>query len=58
MGAEWGILGYLWRLEGIVCGKVDGQEEDPSLVWTISLLDGGEKQEGKMNAISASCVHF
>lgn len=44
MEADGVILNYLWRLEGIVCGKVDRKEEDPSLVWTISLLEEGKKK--------------
>lgn len=27
----------LWRLEGVVCGEVDGQEEDAALEWTVTL---------------------
>ena len=27
----------LWWLEGIVCGEVDGQEEDAALEWTVTL---------------------
>lgn len=49
MEADGVILNYLWRLEGIVCGKVDRKEEDPSLVWTISLLEEGKKKNKKKN---------
>jgi hypothetical protein len=28
---------YLWRLEGVVCREVDGEEENPSGVWTVAL---------------------
>lgn len=28
---------YLWRFEGVVCGEVDGQEENPALVRTVIL---------------------
>lgn len=31
------FFSYLRRLEWIICGKVDSQEKDPSLIWTISL---------------------
>lgn len=27
----------LWRLERVVCGEVDGQEEDTARVWGVSL---------------------
>lgn len=27
----------LWWLEGIVCGEMDGQEEDTALEWTVAL---------------------
>lgn len=30
---------YLRRLEGVVCGKVYGKEEDAALVRTVSLLE-------------------
>lgn len=30
-------LVYLWRFEGVVCGEVYGQEENPALVRTVIL---------------------
>ena len=27
----------LWRLEGVVCGKMDGEEEDTARVWRVAL---------------------
>lgn len=31
---------YLWRFEGVVCGEVYGQEENPALVRTVILKQG------------------
>ena len=28
---------HLWRLEGIVCREVDGEEEDAARVWRVTL---------------------
>lgn len=36
-------LSYLWRFEGVVCGEVYGQEENPALVRTVILKTGREK---------------
>lgn len=33
-------LAYLWRFEGVVCGEVYGQEENPALVRTVILMQG------------------
>lgn len=33
-------LPYLWRFEGVVCGEVYGQEENPALVRTVILKQG------------------
>lgn len=33
-------LAYLWRFEGVVCGEVYGQEENPALVSTVILMQG------------------
>lgn len=35
-----GGLAYLWRFEGVVCGEVYGQEENPALVRTVILMQG------------------
>lgn len=35
-------LPYLWWFEGVVCGEVYGQEENPALVRTV-ILKQGEK---------------
>ena len=32
-------LSYLWRFEGVVCGEVYGQEENPALVRTVILIN-------------------
>ena len=34
---------HLWRFEGVVCGKVNGQEKYPTLVRTV-ILQGKEKR--------------
>ena len=30
----------LGRLEGVVCGEVDGEEKDTARIWGIALLNG------------------
>lgn len=29
---------YFWRFERVVCRKVDGEEENATRVWTITLI--------------------
>lgn len=36
------FLSHLWRFEGVVCGKVNGQEEYPTLIRTVVLLERAE----------------